>query len=372
MRPQIKRRRHDSLIGQVVAANVVLVTLTLLAAALVGGLDHSGRGSRWQILVLALVIVLTFCVNLWMLKRRFAPLEHLIERIEQIDPSERSTFELAGDPVEEIDRLGQSFRRMLQRVDDERRRSGKLVLRAQEEERRRVARDLHDEVNQALTSILLRLEALSVDMPPERVPEVTELKRLASQTMDELLNLARQLRPTALDDHGLLPAIHAQVRGFEERNGVHAQLESRGDLTLLDEEKQTVIYRVAQEALANAGRHAQARNVVVALEVEGEAAQLRVRDDGVGFDPVASRNGGLGLEGMAERARLVGGELDLRSSPGSGTEFTLTVPGMRSRRTAPTTSIDDLGGTTAAPTTSIGDGTATATTTPIDDLGGGT
>ena len=319
------RRRHDSLIGQVTAANVVLVTLTLLAAVLVGGLDHAAD-DRWQLLVLALVILLTFCVNLWMLQRRFAPLEHLIDRIERIDPSEPSTFELAGDPVEEIDRLAQSFRRLLQRVDDERRRSGKLVLRAQEEERRRVARDLHDEVNQALTAILLRLEALAVDMPPQRVDEVTELKRLANQTMDELLNLARQLRPTALDDHGLLPAIEAQVRGFEERSGVRAQLQTSGDPALLDEEKQTVIYRVAQEALANAGRHANARSVALALDVEGQAAELRISDDGVGFDPVASRGDGLGLDGMAERARLVGGELDLRSSPGSGTELTLRVP----------------------------------------------
>jgi len=309
----------------VVAANVVLVTLTLVAAGLVGGLDRS-TDDRWQLLVLALVIVLTFCVNLWMLQRRFAPLEHLIDRIERIDPYERSTFELAGDPVEEIDRLAQSFRRLLQRVDDERRRSGKLVLRAQEEERRRLARDLHDEVNQALTAILLRLQALSHDMPPERLDEVVELKRLASQTMDELLNLARQLRPTALDDHGLVPAIEAQVRGFEERSGVQAQLETSGDTALLDEEKQTVIYRVAQEALANAGRHAHARNVALALDVEGEAAELRIRDDGVGFDPVASRGDGLGLDGMAERARLIGGELDLRSSPGSGTELTLRVP----------------------------------------------
>jgi two-component system sensor histidine kinase UhpB len=323
----MRRRRHDSLIGQVVVANIVLVTLTLVAAAMVGGLDDLSRNDeRWQLLVLALVILLTFCVNVWMLQRRFAPLEHLIERIEQIDPSERSTFELAGDPVEEIDRLAQSFRRMLQRVDDERRRSGKLVLAAQEEERRRVARDLHDEVNQALTAILLRLEALSHDLPPEHTEEVAELKRLAGQTMEELLNLARQLRPTALDDHGLLSAIEAQVRGLEQRSGVQAALETHGDPAGLDEEKQTVIYRVAQEALANAGRHAGAHTVELALEVNGEAAQLRIRDDGVGFDPVAPRKGGLGLDGMAERARLVGGELDLRSSPGSGTELTLRLP----------------------------------------------
>ncbi len=319
------KRRGDSLIGQVVAANVVLVTLTLFTASVVAGLDLSVRDQRWQFILLGLVIVLTFCVNIWMLQRRFGPLERLIERIEQIDPAEPATFELAGDPVEEIDRLAQSFHRLLQRVDEERKRSGKLVLRAQEEERRRVARDLHDEVNQALTAILLRLEALG-QATPERAAEVAELKRLALQAMDELLSLARQLRPTALDDHGLVPAIEAQLRGFGERTGIDAKLRTAGDPATLDEERQTVIYRVAQEALANAGRHASAEHVEVELLARDGGAELHVRDDGAGFDPAAERNRGLGLEGMAERARLVGGELDRRSSPGSGTELTLRLP----------------------------------------------
>ncbi len=326
MRLPRRTPRHDSLIGQVVGANVVLVTLTLLAASLVGGLNLSVHDQRLQLGVLALVIVLTFCVNLWMLQRRFGPLERLIERIERIDPSEPATFEITGDPVSEIDRLAHSFRGMLQRVDHERRRSGKLVLRAQEEERRRVARDLHDEVNQGLTAILLRLEALAQDLPAERAGEVAELKRLASQAMDELLNLARQLRPSALDDHGLVPAIEAQVRSFGDWAGIEARLRTSGNAGGLDEEKQTVIYRVAQEALANAGRHGRADRVEVALNVDERGAELHVRDDGVGFDLARNHSSGLGLGGMAERARLVGGDLAVRSSPGSGTEVTLRVP----------------------------------------------
>ena len=198
-------RRDDSLIGQIVAANVVLVAITLFAASLAAGLDLTIDDQRWSFLILALAIVLTLCVNLWMLQRRFAPLERLIKRIESIDPAEPASHQLSdSDPVEEIDRLSTSFNRLLERIEEERRRSGTLAMRAQEEERRRLARDLHDEVNQALTAILLRLEALSQDSPPERVGEVAELKRLVNQAMEELLNLARQLRPTALDDHGLM------------------------------------------------------------------------------------------------------------------------------------------------------------------------
>jgi two-component system, NarL family, sensor histidine kinase UhpB len=321
------KRRDDSLIGQVVAANAVLVTLTLFAASLAAGLDISIAEQRWQFLVLALAIVLTLCVNLWMLQRRFAPLERLVDRVEAIDPAEPATFEIGDDPVEEIDRLSLAFQGLLKRIDEERRRSGKLVLRAQEQERRRIARDLHDEVNQALTAVLLRLEALAQDSAPEQREQVTELKALTGQAMDELLRLARQLRPTALDDHGLAPAVEAQVRNFSERTGVDARIEVHGDPGCLDDETQTVVYRVAQEALSNAAQHARPRRVEVALTAgEGGGVELRVRDDGDGFDPQDTREGGLGLAGMAERARLAGGVLDLRSSRGVGTELTLRVP----------------------------------------------
>ncbi|MEX1142891.1 MAG: sensor histidine kinase [Thermoleophilaceae bacterium] len=320
------KRRDDSLIGQVVAANVVLVTLALLAASLIAGLDISIAEQGWQFGTLALAIVLTLCVNLWMLQRRFDPLERLIEQVEAIDPAEPSTFELRDDRVAEIDRLASSFHRLLRGVDEERRRSSKLVLRAQEEERRRVARDLHDEVNQALTAVLLRLEALAQDVPAAQHEEVTELKRLTGQAMDELLRLARQLRPTALDDHGLGPAIEAQVSAFGDRTGVEAAVEIEGDTSALDDEVQTVVYRVVQEALANAGRHAEAGRVEVRLTTLDGGAELYVRDDGVGFDPLARGNGGLGVDGMAERARLAGGTLDLRSTRGAGTELTLRIP----------------------------------------------
>jgi two-component system sensor histidine kinase UhpB len=157
--------RENSLAGQVVAANVVLVTLTLFGASLAAGLDISIAEQRWQFAVLALAVVLTLCVNLWMLKRRFSPLDNLIDRVERVDPSQPSSLTLQDESVAEIDRLARSFKRLLQRIEAERTRAGRLVLRAQEEERRRLARDLHDEVNQALTAILLRLEALAQEEP---------------------------------------------------------------------------------------------------------------------------------------------------------------------------------------------------------------
>ena len=317
-------RSGDSLIGQVVGANVVLVALTIIAAGLAAGLDVQGQ--RWQFLILALAIVLTFCVNLWMLQRRFAPLERLIERVEGVDPADPGSFAATPEPATEVDRLAQSFRRLLDRIEGERRRSGGLVIRAQEEERRRLARDLHDEVNQALTAILLRLEALAQERPGGAGAELEELKRLVNQAMDDLSGLARQLRPTALDDHGLVPAIDAQLSSFSARTGVTGRFQTGGDFDHLSDDQQTAIYRIAQEALANVGRHAGARHVSVELRGASDATELRVEDDGRGFDISTDGSDRLGLKGMAERARLVGGSLDVRSEAGTGTTVTLTVP----------------------------------------------
>ena len=320
------KRSEDSLIGQLTAANVVLVMLTLLAASLATFFDLTEAEQRLQFAILALLMILMLCVNLWMLQKRFAPLEHLIDQVEAIDPTDPASFDPGREPAEEIERLARSFKRILQRVTDERRRSSQQVLRAQERERSRLASDLHDEVNQALTAILLRLEALGQDVPPEMKSDVAELKRLVNQAMEELLNLARQLRPTALDDHGLVPAIDAQLKRFAERTGTEVKLDAQGEFASLGEDEQTAVYRIVQEALTNVGRHSGAKSVEVQLARGGYGTVLLIRDDGEGFDLSSSARRGLGLEGMAERARVVGGELDLRSAPGSGTSLTMRLP----------------------------------------------
>ncbi|MDP8943817.1 MAG: sensor histidine kinase [Actinomycetota bacterium] len=306
--------------------NLLLVTATLFAASVAAGLDLTIEDGRRQFLVLAWAIILSLLVNMLMLRRRFSPLERLIDELEAFDPARPTELGLARGyrPVEEIERLAAAFGRLIERLDRERRRGGRLVLRAQEEERRRLARDLHDEVNQALTAILLRLEALSQSAPAELGGELREVKVLAGQAMEELIGLARQLRPAALDDHGLVAAVDGQVRRFAEQTGMAAELATSGDPERISGDGQLVVYRVAQEALSNAGRHSGAGRVEVDLREEGDGVVLRVRDDGRGFDPTAA-NGGLGLDGMAERARLVGGALRVESAGGAGTSVTLRV-----------------------------------------------
>jgi two-component system sensor histidine kinase UhpB len=208
------------------------------------------------------------------------------------------------------------------RLEAERRAVGAAAIRAQEQERQRLAQDLHDEVNQALTAILLRLEATLQEAPPALQEELRDTKRLAAQAMEELLRLARRLRPAVLDDHGLMPALHTQVRDFTEQTGIRASFHPQGAPTRLSPEQQLAIYRVTQEGLSNIARHASAQRVRVELSFVGRTV-LRISDDGRGFSK--PRAGGSGLGGMRERALLAGGQLSVWSGAGSGTRVELTI-----------------------------------------------
>jgi two-component system sensor histidine kinase UhpB len=226
--------------------------------------------------------------------------------------------------TEEVERLESAFRRMLERLDAERRRTSSAALQAMEEERARVARDLHDEVNQSLTGVLLHLEAAREKAPPDLDRELAETKGMANQAMQELLTLARALRPTALDDLGLTAALAGHVADVRRQTDIEASFESEGDFSDLDPEIQLVAYRVAQEALSNVISHSGARHVRVRLVRAGEGLELTVSDDGHGFD-LDKEAAGLGIPGMRERALLVGGELAIESKPPVGTRVRLRV-----------------------------------------------
>jgi two-component system sensor histidine kinase UhpB len=322
--------KRPSLLGQILGFNLLLVTASIFLASLAAGLDLTVADQRNQFLVLALAIILTLVVNIWVLRRRFDPLERLLATMEQIDLSRPGRrVELAPDPKmadsTDVQRLSKAFNKMLERLERERRRSGQLVLKAQEEERKRVARDLHDEVNQALTALLLRLEAATQHAPPELQAELNETKQLANQAMMELLDLARQLRPTALDDHGLAAALAGHVREQDRRGHARSHLDLDPAVQDLPPEVETVIYRVAQEAMTNATRHSGAKRIDVSLGRVDSRVVLEVSDDGKGF-AFAEEGKGLGLSGMRERALLVDGTLEIDSRPGKGTTVRLEVP----------------------------------------------
>jgi two-component system, NarL family, sensor histidine kinase UhpB len=316
--------RSRPLLAQVLAVNLLLIAGTVLVATVAVDAHITNVTRGREAFVLGLAIVATLLGNWLLLRWRFKPLDELISSMERIDlgqPEQRLLSAKAADSAE-VRRLEAAYQRMIGRLEVERRDAGRAAIQAQERERRRIAQDLHDEVNQALTAVSLRLQASIERSPPELRRELSETKRLSSQAMEELLALARQLRPAVLDDHGLIPALHSQVRDFGDQARIRATFNTRGQIPPLTPEQQLVIYRVTQESLSNIAQHAHARSVEVELSFIGRTL-LRITDDGRGF--AAARNGGLGLSGMRERALLVGGLLSIWSGEGQGTRVELTI-----------------------------------------------
>jgi two-component system sensor histidine kinase UhpB len=317
--------RRRGLFPQVLALNSLLAGLIGLVLAIA-----AGTVSAYGCIAIGLGAGgLALLANIVLLRPRFSPLEDLIEEMEKVDlsrpgPLLPDSIDGVGE-TEEVERIELAFLRMMRRLEAERLRAGSAALRAQEQERARVARDLHDEVNQSLTGLLLRLEALRESAPPELEPDLASTKGVANQAMRELLSLARQLRPTALDDLGLVAALSGLVQQVSD-SGIEARLaEEDGSFSGLGGDVQLVIYRVAQEALSNAMRHSGAGHVSVQLRQGEGGVELEVADDGRGF-AFAESEGGLGIAGMRERALLVGGELTIESRPGEGTTVRLSVP----------------------------------------------
>ena len=327
--------RRAALLTQVLTVNTIVIVGTVIAAMAVGSnLNGYAPSEPRPLLVLAAAILVTILANNFVMRRRFAPLESLTRTMERVDLAVPGTrAQPSDDEPTDVARLRETFNVMLSRLETERIAAASAVLRAQEAERARLARDLHDEVNQALAAVSMRLAATAEGAPPELAAELAETQRLATQAMHELLGLARELRPAALDDHGLVPALRTQVRMFGERWSMPAHFAADGTRPLLGEFEQIVAYRVVQEALSNIARHAQATRVkVTIMGCNSAEVKVTVTDDGNGFDPQNLDGRRSGLAGMRERALLARARIDVSSTPGKGTTVELTLParGLRS------------------------------------------
>ncbi|HXV56650.1 MAG TPA: GAF domain-containing protein [Gaiellaceae bacterium] len=201
------------------------------------------------------------------------------------------------------------------------------VVDAQEVERRRLARELHDETGQALTSILLGLRAVEEAPDAETAHEAgARLRELVVQTLQDVRRLAVELRPKALDDFGLVPALERLTEGFSQQTGIAVELESRLAEDRLPGEVETIVYRVVQEALTNVVKHAHADHVSIVLRKKDRTLTALIEDDGRGFSADANGDRGLGLVGMRERVELVDGTLSIESSAGTGTTLLVEIP----------------------------------------------
>ena len=324
-RAGVRQALRVSLYWRVVAINAG----GLVAAALVLALSPITVSSRLTVaeaIGLAVGTVVLIAVNGVLLRRVFGPLERLtalMRRVDPLTPGRRIELER---PVAEVADLYDSFNAMLDRLEHERRTSGRRALMAQERERKRLARELHDEVGQTLTGVVLQLEGLHRMAPPELAEPVAALQETAREGVEEVREIVRGLRPQALDEFGLRSALISLAEGVTERTGVRVRARLESELPPLAAEQDLAIYRVAQESLTNVARHAEARNAEIVLEHDEEAIVLRVRDDGRGIGDADASGQGAGLGGMRERALLVGGRLSVFRRDGGGTEVRLEVP----------------------------------------------
>jgi two-component system, NarL family, sensor histidine kinase UhpB len=315
------RWSNVSLLARVFLVNAVIWVVAIAVIAWTPVTVHRVATPQ-ELLVLAVGLVLMLAVDLVLLRRVLAPLRRLVTLMGAVKPDQpgrRAEFTGSGP---EVDALAEALNSMLDRLEDERRESGRRALLAQESERARIARELHDEVGQTLTAVALRAERAAAD-PATQSQALTEISESVLDSLEDVHRIGRRLRPEALEDLGLVNALIALSSRVGGQADLPVDRDLDGHLPPLSPEAELVIYRVAQEALTNALRHAEATRLSLALHQTEGSVVLTVADNGRGLDGHRDERG---LRGMRERAMLIEAELEISSAPGQGTEIRLSVP----------------------------------------------
>ena len=317
-------RRPLSVFWRVFAVNAGLLGV-LAALLLFSPVEIHAPVRPTQVLIVVAALLVTLAANAFLLRQALSPLERLAQRMELVDllrPGQRLEV-LRSD---EISRVVAAFNRMLDRLESERRESGRRVLAAQEAERIGIARDLHDEVGQVLTGVLLHLDSIGERAPGQR-DEIDEAKQSVRRALDEVRRISSELRPEMLEHLGLVSALTELTATFDRVSGVRVERQFDPSLPELEPDAELAVYRIAQESLTNVARHAGATRVTVFLEGGVDSLVLRVVDDGRGFAGEPEEHGG--LRSMRERSLLIGGALAIKHATPSGVEVRLEVPAAR-------------------------------------------
>ena len=334
----LMRRWRISLFEKVIAVNSLMLICEALAGLWIT--SHNLEAHHYLIDTSFIVVatLVTLLINVVLLRASFRPLFGLLRTMRAVSAGKRDARAQSDTSDPEIGELARAFNNMLDRLETTRREQAMLILQAQEEERRRVALELHDESSQNLTALLVYTEVLSQSLRdlPETViskdgreqlnRELQHLTNLTQLTLENIRSLAQQLRPGVLDDLGL----HAAFRWLAEDSRERLKLAVELSLEGIEDSPhpalyETTLFRIAQECLTNVARHAQAQQVSISLRRDEQAIRLQVCDDGRGFD-VLQQHSGLGIVGMRERAALLGGTVSISSRPGQGTIVEAVLP----------------------------------------------
>jgi two-component system, NarL family, sensor histidine kinase UhpB len=276
-----------------------------------------------EVVLLVAGVAILVVANLFLLRRAFAPLRRLTEvmaRVEHLRPGLRIPVYGGG---EEIVSMTRAFNEMLDRLEAERRSGWQRAAEAQESERTAVARELHDEVGQSLTALKLLLARVLRRAGPDPDESLQEASQLTDETLSDVREIARRLRPEALDELGLHNALAALARRNSLHGGIPIDARLKSALPELDHDAELAVYRITQESLTNVLRHADASSASVELRGDDGQVELTVADDGGGLRGAQAGNG---IKGMKERALSLGGELKVLDRPTGGTEVRLTIP----------------------------------------------
>ncbi|MER5262709.1 HAMP domain-containing sensor histidine kinase [Actinosynnema sp. NPDC002837] len=310
-----------SLFWRIFLLNAVVLVVAV-AALLLGPVTVSTPVLLTEVVILSGGLVVMLVANALLLRLGLAPLERLTRAMTTTDllrpgprPAPTGHGEIAG--------LIRTFNTMLDRLEAERGDSTARALSAQEAERSRIARELHDEVGQTLTAVLLELKRVADHAPPTVRDELRQVQETTRGGLDEIRRIARRLRPGVLEELGLVSALKALTTEVADHSGLSVRHRFDGNLPDLGTEVELVVYRVAQEAITNTARHAHARHLDLTLTHDRNGVDLRIRDDGRGLGRAPE---GSGIRGMRERALLIGAGLTVDSDPGGGTEVRLRVP----------------------------------------------
>lgn len=282
--------------------------------------------SQWpvwsELAVLAVGLAAIFSVNAILLRSVLRPLDRLTSVMADVDPRQPGQ-RLEEEGTGPAQPLVMGFNTMIERLEAERATSSARALHAQEAERQRIAQELHDEVGQSLTAVLLGLKGAIDIAPPEVAAELVLVRDTTRTSLEEVRRISQRLRPGVLADLGLLNSLSSLASDLTARTGITVSRGFLPGLPHLSPEAELVVYRVTQEAMTNVARHARAKQVELGLTRRGDRLVLRIADDGVGTTGLFS---GSGIQGMIERAQMISGELKIRPSNGGGTEVILEIP----------------------------------------------
>jgi two-component system, NarL family, sensor histidine kinase UhpB len=310
------------MLWRVFAANAAVFALAFALLALAPVTLHAPIRLEELVLLLAGLVVM-LVLDLLLVGQVLGPLERLARVMREVDllrPGQRAVgFERSSS---ELLALAEAFNEMLERLEGERRESSGRVLEAQEAERLRIARELHDELGQTLTAVALRAEHAAQREGAEH-PEFAEIARIVQRGLADVRRISLELRPGALEELGLLNAMISLCARVSEQAGMRIHRELEGPIPKLPGDVELAVYRIAQEALTNAVRHSHASAVSVSLRCSDGDLLLSVKDNGEGLPEHVIAGGG--LTGMRERAMLIGAALEIESIPGAGVEVRLRL-----------------------------------------------